>query len=136
MPPQQQQQLPLPAATVAQVRALGEAEAHLGSALGIVLGTLQRVRGVLAGARAWSGEWEGLGEVERQQQLSLAMYPWVEPLAGIPRLLQRVLEASGRKAEGRQVLAKFLFHATAAVHPLSTATATTSTTSSSAASAI
>ena len=104
-----------PSSSAARARALGEAEAHLRSALRLVLSTLRSVRaGLAARARAGAGG-AALSAAALQQRLNTAVAPWVDALAGIPRLLQRVLEACGRAGEGRLVLVDFLCAATCGV---------------------
>jgi hypothetical protein len=95
----------------ARARALADAEAHLGSALRLVLGAIRSVRGALV-AQLQQGASPALTQPQLQARVSAAVLPWVDSLAGIPRLLQRVLEASGRSSAGRQAVVAFLHCAT------------------------
>jgi hypothetical protein len=95
----------------ARARALADAQAHLGSALRLVLGAIRSVRGALV-AQLQQGASPALTQPQLQARVSAAVLPWVDSLAGIPRLLQRVLEASGRGSAGRQAVVAFLHCAT------------------------
>jgi hypothetical protein len=96
----------------ARARALADAEAHLGSALRLAQGAIRSVRRALAAQLRQGASAALLPLPQLHARVTAAVLPWVDSLAGIPRLLQRVLEASGRGSAGRQAMISFLHCAT------------------------
>ena len=89
-------------------RLLQGAERSLKRAVSIIENCVRLARSRLVKRFGDSAAMRGMSEREKDHAVSTLVFPWVEPLAGIPFLLQRVLEFAGRVEEGTQVIVNFL----------------------------
>jgi len=53
-----------------------------------------------------------MSQEELRDCINVQVFPWVEPLAGFPLLLQRILNEAGRDYESQQMIKSFLLSIT------------------------
>jgi len=93
-------------------RLLSAAEVSLRFAVKIVAGCVSRARSCVEEKLSGTPAGVRMSQEELRDCINVQVFPWVEPLAGFPLLLQRILNEAGRDYESQQMIKSFLLSIT------------------------